>query len=486
MSTEAQKKPLYIQLGKQAATVFLVNMGTQAAAAMLQEPKDVNSVQTSYSYSDDKLPNGDIVRRYQVLHIPTGAQRCFDVHVTNSDVSITGALRIKDNPSMPTHRVKLVGGTIAIGCRITRNGRKQTEYEDAEMKRMRHAFRAIVSAYVLHGNDWVNRAEEVIPKPWGNNSKQQSPKSFMVTDGRSSNLTFNMAIRDGAFASDHVGELMSPRSSAYLRMGIPVLLEEFEREDKRYGFFARQRIARESSGHWGGAVPWLECGRDIVTKLRPDLQDIAQQATTPFAFHLAATHRLYPNAQSLLGYLYQTIGRETLDALLNLVAQRYPARFYRAVNPSGLMCTYSGADCDNIHYEGVTVPRQDVAKNVLETCEEMLAITKDSSINLNPRVRVVIDTHMVMVLTAVAQICLGRGTTTHVSGPIMGRYLLGNASDARMHAIRNSELWTLFHRQGLVAQSEHRVCLYPATFSDVVPSQYTPCDMSAWESRIIR
>ena len=308
-------------------------------------------------------------------------------------------------------------------------------------KRIESLASQIVGSWVVHGKNWLDRVGELFRRPWGNTKNDIPDKFFFeIIDGANeTNLTLADLIGRGCNRSTHVGEWCGRHSTIIPAIiGMNMTFHEFKAAGGDDICRFKGLPISSDKNFWGPYCLWNESVRQSGQLGK--WQELALSCISPFSFQVHATRVLFPQIQLDSDYLLQKVGAEKLWAIFSTMAMHQPERFYRIIDHRGIAHRQTGISDDYLRYgNNITILRKDVANNAVATFLELQNIQNDPSYVIERKPRVVIDSHAYIVIEALAR----RLPETHeLSGRDMHAYLT-MGSDAKMHRIRNEELFLL-------------------------------------------
>ena len=327
----------------------------------------------------------------------------------------------------------------------------------------------VVGTWVIHGQDWMNRAKEVMHRPYGNERKHEFlTVSFEVIDGATQPaVTLRQLIEMGCERSTHVGEWLGRHSTIIPALcDMPINLHEFREKGGDDICRFNGVLIGSNAQLWG---PY--CGWNEAVRYSGELglwQDLAKRCSSPFAFHLHATRTMFPKARLDSSRILETVGEDRFRVILETMMAREPERFYRLIDINGYTHRLTAVGPKTLEYGKFNFPRKDVVENVLTTFRELRDVELDPRARVDQAMqRVVIDTHAYLVLEALMG---GRPINYQLSGRDMHKYLTEGA-DSKMHRVRNERLFLLL-RDFFGVQTMKLVVCPPLPWNSGLTSQY--------------
>ena len=298
----------------------------------------------------------------------------------------------------------------------------------------------IVGVWVYHGRDWTDRKGVRYEWPYGETGRRiDSPVSFIVQDGGT--VDDCAVLPKGTIRSSHPGSWWNSTILRLLKAGTTVLLHEFVKESTPERNICRfgQITISQNTKCWPGAAQWSN--RNLGERVRPEFQAIANDAASPFAFHITATKTLYPSCRLMSSFILERLGAEKTEAIVRAVVHAEPERCYRMISEEGhthQLIAWTGNRL--IYDEGLVCTLGEAVESVVKSFREMTAVEQDHRYPLPIRRRVVLDSHFYTVLGA---LLTERGGTAHsLCGRFSYDYLL-RGTDAVMHRIRNERIFQI-------------------------------------------
>lgn len=327
------------------------------------------------------------------------------------------------------------------GCPLKpSNGEMALEIGSKMNKLQSHSYaHRIAVAYVIHGNNWKDRAEQSMPNPHGLLKQSEMPRQFFhLVDGAvcGTRPTLAELINLGGFRSSHVGGWQLKHSILAPAMcGLLVKLHEFNKNaGQEICTFLGLQIS-PTPGIWGPYAPWNEQARkngELGT-----WTELAMRCSSPFAFHIHATWKLFPRTVLYSDLFLKSIGPEKLRSILELVALKEPERYYRLIDRWGVTHQLTGVENGFLVYgNGERVSIGSAASTVVESFLQMQMMQNDCSYQIPRMDRLVVDTHVYLALSFIARDCQPQYM---LSGRKLHGYLTAG-KDATMHRVRNERL----------------------------------------------
>lgn len=309
----------------------------------------------------------------------------------------------------------------------------------------------IVACWIIHGKNWTNRVQQVCNWPYGHDPRRPVENFFSVIDGATENLTLPNLVKAGCIRMTHTGQWNRPYALVPAIAGMQIVLHEFKASGKDVCMFHDHMIG-DNENIWGGYVSWKELGRDFISD---KFSNIANQSSSPFAFHLHATKMRFPNCTLASTFLLERIGEIKLQKIFSAIAIAEPERFYRLIDEQGITHRLIEVRDGKLVYEnGTSFLISQATENVFETFTQMRAIELNPSFTLPRTKRLVLDTHFYMVVRG----DYSDGTVRELSGGEMYNYLT-KGSDASMHQVRNERLFQLI--RGIMGVDKCEFHIYP-------------------------
>jgi hypothetical protein len=449
---------LSITPGQQVVKTMSTGNADGNAAALLREiAKNCTGMRTSRAFSDWREDEGVLVSSGTVVF---GGGRHFSLTVKigvpdDDDPETLVLLDVSGSEcSMQPVNGKMVLG---VGSKI-------------QPKRIESLANQMTGVWVVHGKHWLDRSGTKFQHPWGATKRGTFETfDFEVIDGslESPPPTLGELISRGGRRSTHVGEWWQRHSTIIPAIvGMPMTMHEFKKDGgEDICSFNGVQIGLNPA-IWGPYCHWNEDVRH--SEGLGMWRDLALNCATPFNFHVHATRTLFPSIQLDSDYLLQTVGSEKLRGMLAVMVENQPGRFYRLIDERGVthrQTSVSDTECRYGDYG--CFPRSRMTENVIGTLLELQALQNDAGRALVIKPRLVIDSHAYIVIEAMAR---GQRDVYELSGRDMHKYLT-DGSDAKMHRIRNEELFGLLKR--FFGIERLRFHIYPPlTYLSGVNSQY--------------
>lgn len=332
----------------------------------------------------------------------------------------------------------------------------------------------IAGTWVIHGFNWVDRSEKICNWPYGNDPARPKEFAFKIIDGAQEKLTLAELVSRGCIRSPHVGQWSRPYALVPAMAGMKILLHEFRQQSYDVVVFRDRKISASPLEIWGGYCRWYE--RDLGPDVPPTLQAIANQAASPFAFHIHATKHLFPNCSLASTFIIDRLGEENLQRMLRLAMLHEPERAYRLIDEDGLTRRLKEVTKEELIYEGGRrINRWNAWENIFRTFSELKQLEEDMTFELPRSVRIVLDSHFYVVAFGLAA-DNGQGRTYHLSGGEMYRYLT-EGDDAHAHRVRNERLFHAVKEVFGVDSFEFHV--FPGVMAPNGENQYTHTAVTA-------
>lgn len=301
-----------------------------------------------------------------------------------------------------------------------------------------NAAKAILGTWVLHGSDWMNRYGDVLEFPFGPNGHPRE----LIFKAEDKGVIFPDCNPRVVGRCTHAGSWKGSNAASLAEAGYTVLLHEFNEASGSGRDICTCGEARisEDSTLWPPVARWSNRNLKSVKRME-ELQAIANSASSPFAFHTAASQLLFPNVTLLSPFLLQRIGEEKLRAVLETIQRESSERFYRLIDRTGSTKRWTRSEKTRIFFDdGSSLARETLAENALASFKEMRELQHDPAFLLPPRERIVLDSHFYVVMIAVAT--HQDGVAVHLSGRHTYQYMFRTA-EAQMHRVRNDRLLRL-------------------------------------------
>ena len=295
----------------------------------------------------------------------------------------------------------------------------------------------------MHGRSWTNRVGEVLNWPYGHDEKRPVDMTFVVVDGSQKQLTLHDFIQLGGVRSTHVGQWNRPYAIVPAACGVRVLLHEFKEQNTEIRTFLNTELTSRRPEIWGPYCEWAPDAQKKLAKIGGEFGTIAQQSRSPFTFHVHATRLRFPNCTLASSFFLNHFGEEKLYTLFSAIARHEPERFYRLINSQGLTHRLVRVANESLVFDDgeiFWIPR--AAENLIRTFKELSALETDLDHSISPTHRLVLDSHVYVVLLALAELHgeSPRFVAHHLSGSGMYEYLV-KGKDAEAHKKRNDRLF---------------------------------------------
>lgn len=333
-----------------------------------------------------------------------------------------------------------------------------------------------------------------------------------ILDRTTDIVTLEQLACSGCVRSAHVGLLSKNNTTiAALASGVRTELHEFMRHAGDANYDVCSHSLEHSPGHfvripisddrniWGPLAQWAPHARELIANSPSIVATVARVASTPFAFHLAATKLSFRNrcvvstcssALLSIGTPEQAKGALVAEILRAIATPRHlegremggrPSAFYRVIDEAGqtfpldqMRKIKSGSTFKHVlcYDNGFQILLDQAPDNVLETFLEMETIERDPSTVLQPRPRLVMDTAFYLVCSIVdCQTPTSKNAKTasrpivpgaiHLAGNEMMNYLIHDEKVAPNYRRQiNNTYAAIAARLGLPPEAEF--CLYPA------------------------
>lgn len=300
----------------------------------------------------------------------------------------------------------------------------------------------IIGSWIIHGRNWTDSIGRQYYWPYGIDPNRKDQYDFEIVDGRKQELTFEQLLQLGGVRSAHPGNWTAPQTLVPAAMGMPIVLHEFQEKAGDGGYdvtrFNDEKISLDDD-IWGPYATWHKRSIGNGGYLHEDFRQIAEQSSSPFAFHVAATKAIFPQCTLASSMILQKLGEQRLFQVLEAIAEKDPERFYRLIDEKGKTHKLMGFEnCNLVFSEGRTFPVKDAPQNVLSTFLELVQVEADREYQMTRKARLVLDSHFYIVVFAL--LTTKNGSSYHLGGTDMHRYLT-EGTDAQMHRIRNERLF---------------------------------------------
>ncbi len=350
-------------------------------------------------------------------------------------------------------------------------------------RHVEHIANQIVGCWVVHGFHWLNRVREVCNWPYGNDVRRPVASTFRVVDGGELRLTLGDLVARGAVRSTHAGQWNRPYTLVPALCGMVILIHEFKQSGEDVCMF-KDRLISNDAAIWGPYCRWAE--RRVGEVAEDWLRNLAAAAASPFAFHLHATRRLFPNCTLNSTYLVRQLGESKLSRIVDHMVAEEPERVYRLIDASGVTRRLVRVTPGELVFDGeLSMRRADVAGNVVRTFRELMRVEEDIAFDL-PRIpRAVLDSHFYVVVSGLAE-SSDFETAYHLSGSEMYHYLV-DGKDAAAHRIRNERLFQLLKPDFGIDRFKYHI--FPGVAAPGPENQYTVAherfDLKELRSRVV-
>ena len=300
----------------------------------------------------------------------------------------------------------------------------------------------IVATWVIHGRKWRDRSNEWYHWPYGIDMARKTSQNFEVCDG--AGCAYAEALEKGIVRSAHLGTWKHGVTLVPAASGIPVFLHEFEERADGKGkndltVFGDQEISPDKN-IWG---PYARWSKNVGSVDFGKFSDIAKVASSPFAFHVAATRKVFPNCELNSAFILRKLGSK-LIGILKTIAAKDPGRFYRLIDEAGNSWKLDKISEDSLVFsrdgESRSFPLKDVPSNVWETFCDLSSVQDNPEIVIKKSVRIVPDSHFFIVLSGI--LTAKNGECHYISGNYMHEYMT-TGKDAYAHRIRNERIFGL-------------------------------------------
>ncbi len=319
-----------------------------------------------------------------------------------------------------------------------------------------NAAKAVLGTWVLHGSDWMNRYGDVLESPFGPSGHPRE----LIFKAEDKGVLFPDCNPRVVGRCTHAGAWKGSNATSLAEAGYTVLLHEFNEASgsgRNICTCGEARISEDST-LWPPVARWSNRNLKSVKRIE-ELQALAEKASSPFAFHTAASRLLFPNVTLLSPFLLQRIGEEKLRAVLETIQSESPERFYRLINVDGITKRWTSSEKTQIFFDdGSSLARETLAENAMASFGEMRRVQEDPTFALPSRERVVLDSHFYVVMIAAAT--HQDGVAVHLSGRHTYQYMFRTA-EAQMHRVRNDRLLRLVAPVLGIPQLQFRVYLPP-------------------------
>jgi hypothetical protein len=293
----------------------------------------------------------------------------------------------------------------------------------------------------------------------------------------------------GGVRSAHPGNWTAPQTLVPAAMGMPVILHEFQERAGDDGYdvtmFNDEKISQDDN-IWGPYATWHTRVMGNGGYMHDDFRQIAESASSPFSFHIAATKAIFPQCTLASTMILEKLGEEKLLQVLGAIAKQDPERFYRLIDEDGRTHKLVGFENGSLVYaDDLTFAIANAARNVFCTFQDLAKIEADPSYQLGRKTRLVLDSHFYIVVFAL--MTTNNGSSYHLGGTDMHRYLT-EGPDVQMHTIRNERL---FHVVREFFEAERlKFHIYPSSVLrlkgssqyDFVPEKWNP---DHWKPKVL-
>jgi hypothetical protein len=297
----------------------------------------------------------------------------------------------------------------------------------------------IIGSWVIHGQNWRDRAGFWHYWPYGIDKDRKAEYNFEVIDG--SGATFSQILNKGAVRSVHPGTWKQYVTVVPAASGMKVILHEFEkRADGKNDvtIFDDKRISNDRDvwgpyASWGSGIRQVDFGK---------FEDVFRESSSPFAFHIAATRKVFPNCELASSFLLRKLKKEKMEKVLDIIVREDPERFYRLIDSEGKTQRLVEVRGGQLVFEKEAFPIQRAVENVIKTFEELNRIQSDPQQEINRCPRLVLDSHFYIILFGILT-SSNQGAffeAHHLGGTDMHQYLTRGVN-AQMHRIRNERLF---------------------------------------------
>jgi len=347
----------------------------------------------------------------------------------------------------------------------------------------------IIGSWIIHGRNWRDSIGNKFYWPYGIDPNRKDRYDFEIVDGRQQQLTLERLIQMGGVRSAHPGNWTAPQTLVPAAIGMPIILHEFQERAGDQGYditrFNKEVISFDAD-IWGPYASWHQRIMGNGGFMHQDFRQIAERASSPFSFHVAATKAIFPNCTLASTMILQKLGKKKLMRLLQVTAEKDTERFYRLIDEKGKTHKLTGADRESLVYENdLTFNVADAATNVFETFCELAKIEDDCTFELPRKSRLVLDSHFYIVVFAL--MTENNGASFHLGGTDMHRYLT-EGDDAQMHMIRNERLFHIVRK--FFGVDKIKFHIYPSSELrlrhssqyDFIPEKWNP---DHWKPKVL-
>lgn len=378
--------------------------------------------------------------------------------------------------------------TIPIGSKIS-GRRMHIANEGEEGFNANSIANNIVGSWIIHGRNWSDSKGHTHYWPYGVDPNRKDKYDFELVDGRKQEITFGQLMEMGGVRSAHPGNWTAPNTLVSAAMGMPIILHEFQEYAGDDGYdvtrFNDEKISLDGD-IWGPYATWHTRVMGNGGYMHDDFRQIAEQASSPFSFHIAATKAIFPKCTLASSMILEKLGEEKLLQVLTAIAQKDQERYYRLIDENGKTHRLVGFENGDLVFdEELTFSINDAPNNVLSTFKELAAIEANSTHVLKRIPRLVLDSHFYIVVFAL--MTTNNGASYHLGGTDMHRYLT-EGPDAQMHTIRNERLFHVVRE--FFGAEKLKFVIYPSSELrlrrssqyDFVPEKWNP---DHWNPKVL-
>lgn len=447
-------KEEHIVPGEQAFSVIAAEVGSTGERIIRHLAKSEGT--DTYPTATGPWSEQKGVRQAEMeVRMPNGQTRKATLQIGGIGQLNGQALVIKDD-NMVRKLMRPTGSEVRVNPRNL----AQTE------RRIGHVGEQIVAAAIVHGHNWMDRMGAVVETPFGSPSNGERTKIFVLSH-KTPVERENFRDIPGLFFAPHVGEWGSRTRLLPAAAGIPALLHEYRGNgadpNSHVGSFAGTEISGDRDV-WGPYMSWAQHPAD------GDFAELAQRASSPFSFHVAATKRLFPEATLSSTAFLEHFGADGFRELLETLLEVSPTRFYRLVDHNGRRHRQTSNNSRVLVFGDEVFPRTSVVQNVMASFEELSKMEHDPSVGFDKRPRVVLDDSTYIVLSAIV---MRQGDEAHcLSGSKMVEYLFGDTQVAETHRVACDKVYRVARR--VFTDLPARLCLqvHPSEALKMDGSQY--------------
>jgi len=337
-------------------------------------------------------------------------------------------------------------------------------------------------------------------------------------------LTLQELIDHGCTRSAHPGLLNTENTTlAPLIGGMPIHYHDFQMHagDTDYNICSFHIVKTNGQCEivsisadksiWGPLARWDPKGRQKIIKDDFRFRHLAEQASSPYAFHLAATKSVaqFNNVTSSCSFFLASIansGKHSADLMKSILVDianprgsgrnGRPKTFYRVIDENGLSWKLKSISNDPYtphkvleYRNGYRISTYEVADNVMTTFTEIYNLEHDPAYIMPKRPRLVPDTGFYLAMAAL--------TTSHkksqigqvkdqVKQPCTAYHLAGN--EMMNYLVYDSKSASMYRKQAhkIIALVNHNFDInLPVTFKVVSPIRVVGANQYSLNNRQI-